>query len=107
VSHPAPEIAVEARPVADGWACQVTVTEDGRSTVHEVHVPSEDLARLAPAGTTPERLVEAAFRYLLAREPKESILRRFELSDIGRYFPGWERDVRASVGDEPERRIGQ
>jgi hypothetical protein len=106
VSHPAPDVSVEASPAGDGWTCQVTVTEGGRSTTHEVRVSRDDLARLAP-DRTPERLVEAAFRYLLAREPSDSILRRFELTEIGRYFPGWEHDVRASLGDELERRIGQ
>jgi hypothetical protein len=32
-------------------------------------------------------MIEAAFRFLLAREPKESILARFDVSVISRYFP--------------------
>jgi hypothetical protein len=42
---------------------------------------------------TPERLIEAAFRFLLDREPKESILRRFDVSVIARYFPEFEREL--------------
>jgi hypothetical protein len=63
---------------------RVAVTEAGSSTAHEVTVP--DAARIV-AGTSPERLVEASFRFLLDREPKESILGSFDLSVIGRYFP--------------------
>lgn len=46
----------------------------------------------APAMAT--RLVRAAFAFLLEHEPAGSILRSFDLEVIGRYFPGWEDDVR-------------
>lgn len=65
---------------------EVTVTEGRSSTTHEVTVAQADAGRLAP-GEPPERLVEASFRFLLDREPKESILGRFELTVIARYFP--------------------
>ena len=35
----------------------------------------------------------AAFRFLLDREPKESILRRFDVAVISRYFPEFEREL--------------
>ena len=38
-------------------------------------------------GVTPKELVEASFRFLLEREPKEAILSRFDLGIISRYFP--------------------
>ena len=37
--------------------------------------------------------MRAAFDFLLTREPRESILRRFDLPVIGRYFPEWEAEV--------------
>ena len=40
---------------------------------------------------TPERCLEAAFRFLLDREPKESILGCFDVTVISRYFPEFER----------------
>lgn len=52
-----------------------------------------DLARLAPGATEPSDLVRRSFEFLLAREPKESILRSFELPAIGRYFPEYERSI--------------
>jgi Holliday junction resolvase-like predicted endonuclease len=42
---------------------------------------------------TPERYREAAFWFLLDREPKESILRRFDVTAISRYFPEFEREM--------------
>lgn len=38
-------------------------------------------------------LVEASFAFLLEREPKESILREFDLTVIGRYFPEYEQEI--------------
>jgi hypothetical protein len=40
-----------------------------------------------------QRCLEAAFRFLLDREPKESILRRFNVTAISRYFPEFEREM--------------
>jgi hypothetical protein len=88
------EIDVRCATAPDGWACLVTVTGKGTSTVHEVAVCAADLARLAPGAVAPEDLVRRSFEFLLAREPKESILRQFELTVIGRYFPEWERAIR-------------
>ena len=78
----------------DGWHCVVTVGDDPGLTQHEVTVTSSDVARIAPPGTPVETVVQASFEFLLEREPADSILRRFELPVIGRYFPGYEAEVR-------------
>lgn len=63
------------------------MVEDGRGTSsHEVTVWPSDIDRYAPE-STPEELLEASFEFLLERESKESILPRFELPVIERYFP--------------------
>ena len=49
--------------------------------------------RLTAGKHTPERCVEVAFRFLLDREPKESILGRFDATAISRYFPEFEREM--------------
>lgn len=87
------ELDIRCVPAAGGWACHVTVTEDGSQTSHEVRVPAADLARLAPSATDPHELVARSFRFLLAREPKESILARFDLAVIGRYFAEFESEM--------------
>lgn len=45
---------------------------------------------MTSGNTQPSLLIEAAFRFLLDREPKESILSRFDISVISRYFPEFE-----------------
>ncbi|HEX6474658.1 MAG TPA: hypothetical protein VF114_06195, partial [Candidatus Limnocylindria bacterium] len=67
--------------------------DDPAATHHEVELAAPELERLRPGEDDPEALVRTAFEFLLAREPRESILRRFELPVIGRYFPDWEAAV--------------
>jgi hypothetical protein len=73
----------------DGAVYLVTVdAPDGTSSSHLVTVWPSDVARYAP-DSTPEELLEASFAFLLEREPKESILDRFELPVIEQYFPDY------------------
>jgi hypothetical protein len=72
----------------------VTVDEGATSTSHTVTVWPSDIERYAP-GTEPEELIAASFEFLLQREPKEAILRRFELPVIERYFPDYPAAMRA------------
>jgi len=88
------EIAVESSPVDGGWVACVTVTDHGASREFEVGVTAAELARFAPGATDPTELVRRSFEFLLAREPKESILSSFGLSTIVRYFPEYEREIR-------------
>ncbi len=47
--------------------------------------------KLAGQEASPERVIEAAFEFLLDREPKESILSSFDVTVISRYFPIFEQ----------------
>lgn len=91
MTHP---LDVHCEPADEGWRCAVTVGEDAGATDHEVAVSADTLASLAPGAADPEALVRASFEFLLTREPRESILRRFDLMVIRRYFPDWEGEIR-------------
>ena len=71
----------------------VVTDPDGSVSRHEVTVTRAVLERLAPGADDPEDLVRRSFAFLLERESKESILRSFELPEIGRYFPDYERTI--------------
>jgi hypothetical protein len=71
---------------------EVIVREGSGETRHLVTMSQSARERLA-SGATAEQCIEAAFRFLLDREPKESILRRFDLTVISRYFPEFEREL--------------
>jgi hypothetical protein len=77
---------------------QVSVAEGGSRTQHLVTVKRQDLDRLAGPDERAEDLVRRCFEFLLEREPKESILSRFDLSVIGDYFPEFEEVIRRSLG---------
>jgi hypothetical protein len=75
---------------ADGTGRRFTVTireGDGSPSEHQVGAPDADWERFGGGYGTRAELVEASVRFLLEREPEESILRSFELRDIARYFP--------------------
>jgi hypothetical protein len=72
----------------------VTLRGAGAPSVHEVVVPSRLLADLALDAEHEARLVRASFEFLLEHEPASSILRRFDLDVIGRYFPEYLDTIR-------------
>jgi hypothetical protein len=77
------EIAVRR---AGGRELDVHVREGERETTHHVSVPDR-IGELEVGEDDLERVVEESFRFLLEREPATSILGRFSLDEISRYFP--------------------
>lgn len=89
---------IEARREAEderGYRLRVTVAEEGGTSAHEVTLARGDLERLGRPGESPEGFVRRCFAFLLEREPKESILDRFDVAVIGRYFPEFEATISA------------
>jgi len=85
-------IDVTCTPTAGGHRCEVDVVDSRSTTHHSVEVSTADLDRWG-RGRSAEDLVRESFRFLLEREPKESILREFTLSVITRYFPDYENAI--------------
>ena len=86
---------IEVRRISEGGplSFEVVVREGAGETRHHVTMSRETCERLTSGKHTPERCLEAAFQFLLDREPKESILRRFDVMAISRYFPEFEREI--------------
>jgi hypothetical protein len=76
----------------------VQVREDDSSTEHDVTLSASDFERLGAKHRTPEEFVRACFEFLLEREPKESILPRFDVSVISTYFPEFETKIQGLDG---------
>jgi hypothetical protein len=92
------EIDVRCQPGDGGWRCAVRVSDaDGR---FDFDVTSREPAALFPPGaaapTQPdiERLVRETFAFLLEREHARSILPRFALTVVTRYFPEYPAKIR-------------
>ena len=91
-------ITVSCATAADGWQCAVKVAGQ---FAYIVDVSRQEIERFAPGSSEPSELVERSFRFLLEREPRSSILGRFGLSTIERYFPEYE-EVITRPTDRPE-----
>ena len=66
-------------------------------TTHTVTVTPDYAEKLTAGRITVEELVRRSFDFLLEREPNTSILRRFDLSVIARYFPEYERAIGQAI----------
>ena len=69
---------------------RVTVSEADGDTTHVVTISKQDCTRLCGETQDAFHCVEAIFRFLLDREPKEAIMARFDVQVVSRYFPEFE-----------------
>lgn len=88
-------VTVDAEAQGKDWKCHVAVDHRHGRTEHLVTVSQDDLKRWGRgiAKEDVEDLVRRSFDFLLKREPPSSILRTFDLSVIGRYFPDYDRVI--------------
>ena len=91
------EPMVTCEPHEGGWRCTVRLGADADATEHTVEVDRATLDDLAP-DASPEGLVRASFEFLLEREPRESIMRSFDLPIIGRFFADYPGEIRRRLG---------
>jgi hypothetical protein len=73
------------------------VVEGTKTTTHRVTVPLSYYEKLTKKRVAPDVLVERSFKFLLQRESNASILKRFELSEISRYFPEYEKTIQGML----------
>jgi len=76
-----------------GWQFQVEVEENGSKTSHLVRMSKDYFVKFSNRFSLPEELVKKSFEFLLEREPKESILKEFDIAVIKNYFPEYEEKV--------------
>jgi len=85
------QVRVEKQPA--GWEAKVTVQEGNSASEHTVSLEEKYYQKLSGGQYEPEQIIETSFEFLLAREPKESILGRFDLPVISRYFREYEQTL--------------
>jgi hypothetical protein len=81
------DIAISVTPAAGPLMFDVAVRDVRGESRHRVTIEADEAERWAKLGAEPSHCVEAAMRFLLDREPKESILSAFDMGVIRRYFP--------------------
>jgi hypothetical protein len=90
-------MAAEIKVEKESERFRITITDDASRSTHFVGVTRQYHEKLTGGKVSPEELVRCSFEFLLEREPKESILPRFDLSAIARYFPEYEREIKARL----------
>jgi hypothetical protein len=90
-----PQISVSKHSqVGDDIVFRVEVKERDVKTEHLVEVSHDYYIFLAGGKITMEELVQKSIDFLLEREPKESILSKFNLKKISYYFPEYEESIK-------------
>ena len=89
---------IDVETLTDG-TFRVRVIEGKSETSHTVTLKPADYDRISCGKVEPAELVRMAFEFLLENEPKESILGRFDLPLIGRYFPNFEPEMKRRLAN--------
>ena len=76
----------------DPFEFTVTLTGSGGETHHEVTMTQFTYEKLTGSQVNPASCVQAAFEFLLEREPQESILTSFDITTISTYYPDFETE---------------
>ena len=84
-------------PTDSGWRLQVEVGKLGEKALdYQIELDREYYKMIVPKRTI-EELMRGTFKFLLAREPKESILRKFNLRVVQEYFPDFEKEIKKEL----------
>ena len=88
-------ISIELKNEHDAaWDFTVTVSDETSSTTHAATLDKDYWRELTDEHEPPADFVKRSFGFLLSREPKESILRKFNIRVIANYFPEYEEEIR-------------
>ena len=92
------QILVNTIPAEQAWNFEVTVRESGSETVHRVNMTKAAFKRFTQGKTcTPAEFVKKSFEFLLEKEPKESIFKKFEITVISQYFPEYAEEIASRI----------
>ena len=72
---------------SDPMVFDVTIEEENGETFHKVTLLQETYHSIFGQSHDPKVCIEAAFEFLLDREPKEMIMSTFDITVISMYFP--------------------
>ena len=90
-------ISVDGRKVGEDWEFDVEVIEGDSSTRHKVAVDKAFYNNLE-VKVSVEEVVRKSFEFLLERETKEMIYKKFNIEVIGQYFPEYLETLVISFG---------
>ena len=78
----------------NGWNFLIEVGDKEDKIKYSVTLDEGYWKKLTDSQYMPGELVRRSFKFLLGREPKESILKEFNLREISRYFSEYEDEMK-------------
>lgn len=87
--NPTPIRIKKQRQEDNHWRFLVILGPPDDQTKHWVTLTEQYYLELTNGQTAPDQLIVKSFEFLLQREPKESILPKFDLNLIQTYFPDY------------------
>lgn len=92
------QIDVQIKEEEPSFRFSVKIREGASESTHDVTLAKETYRELTGGKCGPEECVRLCFEFLLAREPKESILGQFDVTVIERYFPEFRGEIARLLG---------
>lgn len=81
----------------NGWTFMVELGHGEGLIEFWIDVDRDYWTRLTNRRVEPAELVEATFKFLLSKEAKELIIKRFNLADVSGYFPNYENEMKKTL----------
>ena len=78
----------------EGWTFLVELGHGDNLVEYYVDVDRDYWTQLTGRRTEPTQLVEATFKFLLDKEPKEMIMKKFNISEVTQFFPRYEQEIK-------------
>lgn len=89
----------EINQTKEGWKLIVKV-RDEEDSKYLVTLDKEYWAELTDFRHTRDELIRKSFGFLLERESKASIFKKFNFRDIQKYFPEYEKEIKKLLSNE-------
>ncbi len=85
-------------PTDEGWEFVVWIGDEESRSEHTVALDRDYWHKLTKSIGTPADLIKKSFEFLLNREEQDLIFKSFDLREIKKYFPEFEKEI---TPDEP------
>lgn len=77
-----------------GWTFLVELGHGDNLIEYYVDLDRDYWTQLTSGRLEPARLIEATFKFLLEKEPKEMIMKKFNLNNVTKFFPQYEYEIK-------------
>lgn len=76
-----------------GWEFLIEILDAESKDEIKITLDKEYWEKLTGGVRTPEELIRKSVEFLLQRESKESIFKKFNLREISKYFPEYKKEI--------------